>query len=125
MKRDFLRRFIPWLWMSVYRRATEGTAVIHSESRERRPSSSPRSAKRSRTPSNIAYSACPGIVRLRVKNADDALHVSIEDDGRWKQAQKRDERGRGLPLMRALMDGVEIRTNQFHTAIHLTMSWNG
>jgi anti-sigma regulatory factor (Ser/Thr protein kinase) len=69
-----------------------------------------------------AYAACPGIVRVRIKNAGDALHVTIEDDGRWKQAQKRDERGRGLPLMRALMDGVEIRTNQSHTAIHLTMA---
>jgi anti-sigma regulatory factor (Ser/Thr protein kinase) len=51
--------------------------------------------------------------------------VTVEDDGRWKQAQKREERGRGLPLMRALMDGVEIRTNQSHTTIKLTMAWNG
>jgi serine phosphatase RsbU (regulator of sigma subunit)/anti-sigma regulatory factor (Ser/Thr protein kinase) len=72
-----------------------------------------------------AYPERPGIVRLRVANGDGALHVTVEDDGRWKQAQKRDERGRGLPLMRALMDGVEIRTNQSHTTISLTMAWNG
>jgi anti-sigma regulatory factor (Ser/Thr protein kinase) len=72
-----------------------------------------------------AYPERPGIVRLRVANGGGALHVTIEDDGRWKQAQKRDERGRGLPLMRALMDGVEIRTNQSHTTISLTMAWNG
>jgi anti-sigma regulatory factor (Ser/Thr protein kinase) len=72
-----------------------------------------------------AYPERPGIVRLRVTNHGGTLHATIEDDGRWKQAQKRDERGRGLPLMRALMDGVEIRTNQSHTTISLTMAWNG
>jgi anti-sigma regulatory factor (Ser/Thr protein kinase) len=69
-----------------------------------------------------AYPSRPGIVRLRVWTNDKTLHATIEDDGRWKQAQKRDERGRGLPLMRALMDGVEIRTNQQHTTISLTMA---
>jgi anti-sigma regulatory factor (Ser/Thr protein kinase) len=71
-----------------------------------------------------AYPDRPGIVRLRVANANGKLHATIEDDGRWKQAQKREERGRGLPLMRALMDGVEIRTNQSHTTISLTMAWS-
>jgi anti-sigma regulatory factor (Ser/Thr protein kinase) len=70
-----------------------------------------------------AYSEQPGIVRLRVTSTGEALKATIEDDGRWKQAQKRDERGRGLPLMRALMDGVEIRTNQSHTTISLTLAW--
>jgi serine phosphatase RsbU (regulator of sigma subunit)/anti-sigma regulatory factor (Ser/Thr protein kinase) len=72
-----------------------------------------------------AYQHQPGIVRLRVTQSETALHATIEDNGRWKQAQKRDERGRGLPLMRALMDGVEIRTDQSHTVIHLTLAWTG
>ena len=72
-----------------------------------------------------AYHARPGTVRLGLQSDENGLQVSIEDDGRWKQAQKRDERGRGLPLMRALMDGVEIRTNQSHTSIHLKMAWTG
>jgi serine phosphatase RsbU (regulator of sigma subunit)/anti-sigma regulatory factor (Ser/Thr protein kinase) len=71
-----------------------------------------------------AYPERPGIVRLRVADVAGKLHATIEDDGRWKQAQKRDERGRGLPIMRALMDGVEIRTNQSHTTISLTLSWD-
>ncbi len=50
------------------------------------------------------------------------LTVTIEDDGKWKPTQRRDERGRGLPLMRALMDGVEIRTHQARTEVRLTMS---
>jgi anti-sigma regulatory factor (Ser/Thr protein kinase) len=69
-----------------------------------------------------AYPEQPGIVRLRVANAGGKLCATIEDDGRWRQTQRSDERGRGLPLMRALMDGVEIRTDQSHTTICLTMS---
>ena len=72
-----------------------------------------------------AYPERPGIVRLRVSDHGGSLRATIEDDGRWKQAQKREERGRGLPLMRALMDGVEIRTNQSHTTIALTLAWSG
>ncbi len=72
-----------------------------------------------------AYRERPGIVRLRVRNDDSTLYATIEDDGRWRQTPRREERGRGLPLMRALMDGVEIRTNHSHTTICLTMTWNG
>jgi len=38
---------------------------------------------------------------------EQTLVATVENDGRWKPARKSDERGRGSPLMRALMDGVE------------------
>jgi len=69
-----------------------------------------------------AYPDAPGIVRLRIANHDCTLTVTVEDDGRWKPAQKREERGRGLPLMRALMNGVEIRTHQSMTSVRLTLA---
>jgi serine phosphatase RsbU (regulator of sigma subunit)/anti-sigma regulatory factor (Ser/Thr protein kinase) len=69
-----------------------------------------------------AYPGPPGLVRVQANLHDDVLLVSIEDDGKWKPAQRRDERGRGLPLMRALMDGVEIRTHQARTEVRLTMA---
>ena len=69
-----------------------------------------------------AYLGPPGIVRVHASLLDDTLLVTIEDDGKWKPAQRRDERGRGLPLMRALMDGVEIRTHQSRTEVRLTMA---
>jgi serine phosphatase RsbU (regulator of sigma subunit)/anti-sigma regulatory factor (Ser/Thr protein kinase) len=71
-----------------------------------------------------AYGSDPGIVRLRVALTDGRLVATIEDDGRWKPAQRRDERGRGLPLMRGLMDGVEIQTHQSHTTLRLTLALN-
>jgi anti-sigma regulatory factor (Ser/Thr protein kinase) len=68
-----------------------------------------------------AYLGPPGVVRVQAHAGDGVLTVTIEDDGKWKPAQRRDERGRGLPLMRALMDGVEIRTHQARTEVRLTM----
>jgi stage II sporulation SpoE-like protein/histidine kinase-like protein len=69
-----------------------------------------------------AYLGPPGLVRVHAHAGDDNLVVTVEDDGKWKPAQRRDERGRGLPLMRALMDGVEIRTHQARTEVRLTMA---
>jgi len=62
-----------------------------------------------------------GIVRLRVSSSDDVLTATVEDDGRWRPAQRHEERGRGLPMMRALMSGVEIQTNQARTSVRLTL----
>jgi serine phosphatase RsbU (regulator of sigma subunit)/anti-sigma regulatory factor (Ser/Thr protein kinase) len=72
-----------------------------------------------------AYIGTPGLVRVSAQANDDTLVVSIEDEGKWKPAQRRDERGRGLPLMRALMDAVEIRTHQARTEVRLTMGLRG
>jgi anti-sigma regulatory factor (Ser/Thr protein kinase) len=72
-----------------------------------------------------AYLGTPGLVRVSATASDDTLVVSVEDEGKWKPAQRRDERGRGLPLMRALMDAVEIRTHQARTEVRLTMGLRG
>jgi anti-sigma regulatory factor (Ser/Thr protein kinase) len=70
-----------------------------------------------------AYTGRPGIVRVTLAAAADELQVTIEDDGRWKASQYCEERGRGLILMRSLMDGVEITTGSAHTAIRLRLAW--
>jgi anti-sigma regulatory factor (Ser/Thr protein kinase) len=49
--------------------------------------------------------------------------VTVEDDGRWKAKPFCEERGRGLILMRSLMDGVEITTGSAHTSIRLRLAW--
>lgn len=68
-----------------------------------------------------AYQGQPGLVRVAADVQDGTLVVSIEDEGKWKPAQRRDERGRGLPLMRALADAVEIRTHMTRTELRLTI----
>jgi anti-sigma regulatory factor (Ser/Thr protein kinase) len=69
-----------------------------------------------------AYGVAPGLVRVQAILNDDQLLVTIEDEGKWKPATRRDERGRGLPLMRALMDAVEIRTHAARTEVRLMMA---
>jgi len=69
-----------------------------------------------------AYAGTPGLVRVHAETGDGVLHVVVEDDGKWKPAQRRDERGRGLPLMRALVDAVEIRTHQARTEVRLSIA---
>ena len=69
-----------------------------------------------------AYAGAPGLVRVHAQAGEDHLVITIEDEGKWKPAQRREERGRGLPMMRALMDGVEIRTHQSRTEVRLTMA---
>jgi anti-sigma regulatory factor (Ser/Thr protein kinase) len=68
-----------------------------------------------------AYGDALGLVRVHAHVGDDVVTVTIEDEGKWKPAQRREERGRGLPIMRALMDGVEIRTHQARTVVRLTL----
>ncbi len=68
-----------------------------------------------------AYGGSPGIVRLRAQANGTSVIVSVEDEGSWKPVQRRDERGRGLPLMRALVDAVEIRTHHARTEVRLTI----
>ena len=70
-----------------------------------------------------AYAGDAGLVHVHAApTADGMLVVSVVDEGKWKPAQRRDERGRGLPLMRALSHGVEIRTHQAQTEVRLTIA---
>jgi anti-sigma regulatory factor (Ser/Thr protein kinase) len=69
-----------------------------------------------------AYNGSPGLVRIEAQAGDETVTVLVEDEGKWKPAQCLDERGRGLPLMRALMDAVEIRTHQARTEVRLTLA---
>ncbi|UXA19469.1 SpoIIE family protein phosphatase [Mycobacterium sp. SMC-4] len=67
-----------------------------------------------------------GMVRLRAVAQADQLHLTVADTGRWKvpAAVPSAHRGRGVSLMRALMQDVTIdsqpagTTVQMHTRIH-------
>lgn len=68
-----------------------------------------------------AYAGIPGTVHLHVRLEDSTVTVSVEDSGAWRPTEKRDERGRGIPLMRALMDRVEIRTDRSSTRVRMQL----
>lgn len=69
-----------------------------------------------------AYADGEGTIHVTATYLGNALRVEVEDFGRWRASQKREERGRGIPLMRALMDGVEIQTDQSSTKIRMRMA---
>ena len=64
----------------------------------------------------------PGEVVLRTHADNDTVSIEIEDHGRWRPFQKRDERGRGIVLMHELMDHVRITSAQNKTVIRLVMN---
>ncbi len=66
-----------------------------------------------------AYLVEPGLVHVRAERAGDTFVVDVNDAGRWKPVERREERGRGIKMMRALMDRVEIRTTQAETNVRL------
>jgi len=68
-----------------------------------------------------AYRETTGLIHVRTVLTASALTVSVEDHGGWQPPCGSEERGRGLPLMRALMDDVEVRTSGKTTAVHLTV----
>jgi anti-sigma regulatory factor (Ser/Thr protein kinase) len=65
------------------------------------------------------YARTIGNVCVRIFKRTTHLEATVEDHGRWRPAQQREERGRGLPLMRALSDGVEIRTDHQRTLVRM------
>jgi anti-sigma regulatory factor (Ser/Thr protein kinase) len=63
-----------------------------------------------------------GIVRLQLELENEHLTAVIEDWGRWRKAPSREHGGRGIRIMRSLMDRVEIQSEQRHTLVRLTKS---
>jgi anti-sigma regulatory factor (Ser/Thr protein kinase) len=61
----------------------------------------------------------PGLIRLQIENPAHQLIVTVEDFGRWRPFVRRDERGRGLALMHAFMDSVQILSTRDSTKIVL------
>jgi anti-sigma regulatory factor (Ser/Thr protein kinase) len=61
----------------------------------------------------------PGLIRLALERHPKQLIVSVEDFGRWRPFVRREERGRGIDLMHAFMDSVQILSTRQSTKIVL------
>lgn len=67
--------------------------------------------------------AHPGSIRVDMTHADDGtLVIGIEDDGTWRSPRDDADRGRGLPLMRAVMDEVSVAPSPSGTRVELTFN---
>ncbi len=69
-----------------------------------------------------AYLVDPGLVSVRAERGAGTFVIDVNDGGRWKPVERREERGRGIKIMRALMDRIEIRTMQAETNVRLTIA---
>lgn len=64
-----------------------------------------------------AYGAAPGTVVLRAAPQEGVLRVEIHDRGRWRPERTRNTGGRGLDLIRALAEEVDIVTTPAGTTV--------
>jgi anti-sigma regulatory factor (Ser/Thr protein kinase) len=64
-------------------------------------------------PSNFAP------VNLEIDVADDELMIEVADHGHWRHRPPRPDGGRGLGIMRAVMDDVAIDREPNGTRVHL------
>jgi anti-sigma regulatory factor (Ser/Thr protein kinase) len=67
-----------------------------------------------------AYSAEPGLIRILVEHGADNLAIRIEDRGGWRPTSPSFERGRGIPLMRSVMDTTTIEHDACGTSVTLS-----
>jgi anti-sigma regulatory factor (Ser/Thr protein kinase) len=65
------------------------------------------------------YREGSGTVEVTGVASDDRLEISIADHGGWRESGSDPARGRGLSLMRTLMDEVEVRAGAAGTTVIL------
>ena len=65
-----------------------------------------------------AYRDRPGDLTVELKlRSGDEVQAEIRDDGQWRDEGLASTRGRGMTLMRALMDTVEVRPGASGTTV--------
>ena len=71
----------------------------------------------------VEHAYGPGAAHFEVdaEHRDDRIRIVVRDQGRWR-APRGTHRGRGLPLMRALMETVEIDHGKDGTVVELSRS---
>jgi anti-sigma regulatory factor (Ser/Thr protein kinase) len=71
-----------------------------------------------------AYGARQASFEMQARHEDDEVRITIADRGRWRESRPYG-RGRGLAIMRALVDDAEIRRGDDGTTVELTMRVRG
>ena len=60
-----------------------------------------------------------GVIRLAGQFAAGTVTLVVRDDGQWRGGPPQPDRGRGLAIMRALVDTVEIIPSRSGTEVRL------
>jgi serine phosphatase RsbU (regulator of sigma subunit)/anti-sigma regulatory factor (Ser/Thr protein kinase) len=67
-----------------------------------------------------AYLLEPGPIHVLLQHSEGTLAIRVEDHGAWHQTAPSFERGRGIPLMHAVMDTAEIEHDGRGTRVMLS-----
>ena len=67
-----------------------------------------------------AYGGRPGQIDVRARIDDQVLIITIADEGSWQALEEKGGRGRGLRLIQALVDGLDLRSTDDGTVMTLT-----
>jgi serine/threonine-protein kinase RsbW len=63
-----------------------------------------------------------GVIRVDVRREEDgALSASVADEGTWREPVEDLERGRGIRIIRALVDDVSIASDARGTVVHMRL----
>ena len=66
-----------------------------------------------------AYIGRRGDVLIEAESEDGALQVSVSDHGRWRHPRPDDSRGRGLELVRAVIDDIDVERGEGGTTVRM------
>jgi serine/threonine-protein kinase RsbW len=61
-----------------------------------------------------------GIVTVMAQVADDRLEVTVRDEGAWREPRPDTDRGRGIDIMRAIMDDVTVARDAGATVVRMS-----
>ncbi len=62
-----------------------------------------------------------GTVEVRAVTDQTQVTVTVADTGTWKPNRRRETRGHGIRIMRAIAERVELRVGREQTVVHLTI----
>ena len=65
------------------------------------------------------YQPSARLIEVAGSISDRMVTITIHDFGSWRDLRQREEGGYGLPMMRQLMDAVEVHTSAEGTSITL------
>jgi anti-sigma regulatory factor (Ser/Thr protein kinase) len=68
-----------------------------------------------------AYGAGNGRIRLRTYRRGPDFYAEVQDDGQWRTGAAREMAGRGLVLMRGLVDQMDIVRTPSGTTVRLAV----
>jgi serine phosphatase RsbU (regulator of sigma subunit)/anti-sigma regulatory factor (Ser/Thr protein kinase) len=71
------------------------------------------------------YRGQGGTIRLTLEHRAGTLHISVEDDGMWREPRPDPTRGRGLVIMRSTMHRADVKPGKVGTRVDLELQLPG